>query len=56
MIPLLGPSTVRDAAGNAIDSILPNPLTYLHDDALRAGLMMLHFIDFKADLLSTRDR
>lgn len=55
IIPLLGPSTVRDAAGYAIDSIYANPITYLHDGALRAGLMTLHFIDFKADLLSTRE-
>jgi len=56
IVPLFGPSTVRDAAGLLVDRTLFSPISsfYLHNDAYRGGLMGLNYIDFKADLLSTR--
>jgi len=57
IVPLFGPSTVRDATGLLVDGALFSPisLSYLHNDAYRGGLMGLKFIKFKADLLSTRN-
>jgi phospholipid-binding lipoprotein MlaA len=55
MVPLFGPSTIRDAVGIAIDRTFLSPVSYVRNDAYRAGLMTLNYIDFKADLLSTRD-
>ena len=55
MVPLFGPSTFRDALGFAVDRTFLSPVSYVRDDAYRGGLMALNYIDFKADLLSTRD-
>lgn len=55
MVPFFGPATVRDATGFAVDQSLLNPIAYLENDKLRAGLLSLNYIDFKSDLLSTRD-
>ena len=54
MIPFFGPSTIRDAAGHAVDRGLLNPVFYIQDDALQAGLLSLNYLDFKADLVSAR--
>lgn len=55
MIPFFGPSTIRDATGHVVDRGLLNPVFYIQDDALRAGLLSLNYMDFKADLLSAKD-
>lgn len=54
MVPFFGPSTLRDATGYAVDSGVLNPVFYVDDDALRASLLSLNYVDFKADLLSAR--
>ena len=54
MIPLFGPTTLRDAAGIAIDTGVLNPIFYLNDTELKAGLLTLNYVDFKADLLSAK--
>lgn len=55
MVPFFGPATVRDVAGFALDQTLLNPISYLDNDKTRAGLLSLNYIDFKSDILSTRD-
>ena len=54
VLPFLGPSTVRDTAGYSVDTLM-NPVAYVGNDAHRAGIMALNYVDFKADLLSTGD-
>jgi len=52
MVPFFGPTTVRDATGFVVDAGILNPVFYIDDDALKASLLSLNYIDFKADLLS----
>jgi len=52
MLPLFGPTTVRDAAGLAVDRGVLNPVFYVDAAELKAGLLTLNYIDFKSDLLS----
>ncbi len=54
VVPFFGPSTIRDTVGFAADGFL-NPVQYLDSDELRAGLLSLNYVDFKADLLSAVD-
>lgn len=55
MIPFFGPTTVRDATGFIVDRGVLSPLFYINDAELKAGLMTMNYIDFKADLLSTKE-
>jgi phospholipid-binding lipoprotein MlaA len=50
--PFFGPTTLRDAAGFGVQSTFLYPVAYVNNDAYRAGLMSLNYMDFKADLLS----
>ncbi|MBM2830249.1 MAG: hypothetical protein HW411_1039 [Gammaproteobacteria bacterium] len=52
MLPLFGPTTVRDATGLAVDRGVLNPVFYVNVAELQAGLLTLNYIDFKSDLLS----
>lgn len=52
VLPIFGPSTVRDAAGLGIDTLAVTPVTYIDTTAYRASVLALNFVDFKADLLS----
>jgi len=52
MLPLLGPSTVRDATARLSVDILTNPVTY-HDEAI--AFFALNQLDKRADLLSTEE-
>lgn len=54
MIPLFGPSSIRDVTGHVVDRGVLNPVFYINDDALMAGLLTLNYVDFKADLLSAK--
>lgn len=54
IVPLFGPATFREVAGFAVDQGLLNPVFYIDDDALRASLLALNYVDFKSDLLSAR--
>lgn len=54
VLPFLGASTVRDAAGIPVDwtlNPLPDPLTVFDDDVVRLGLQGLMYVDLRADLL-----
>jgi phospholipid-binding lipoprotein MlaA len=50
VLPLLGPRTLRDASGLPAD-FAANPITYMDDHQLRAGLTALDIIHFRAGLL-----
>lgn len=51
MLPILGPSTVRDTFAKPVDSY-SGPLNYLQDDSTRYILRGVEFVDLRADLLS----
>lgn len=50
MLPLLGPSTLRDTTGLPADRA-SYPTTYIEDDATRVGLTALNIVDIRAGLL-----
>lgn len=50
VLPLLGPSTVRDTGGLPVD-MYSYPTTYVEDDEVRMGLTALRVIDARAGLL-----
>ena len=51
VLPLLGPSTVRDTTGLFADAIYIDPLINVRDDEVRWGLIALRAIDKRASLL-----
>jgi phospholipid-binding lipoprotein MlaA len=53
VVPFFGPATVRDATGFAVDRSVFSPIAYVDDDAARAGLLTLEYVDFKSDFLTT---
>lgn len=50
VLPLLGPSTLRDTTGLPAD-IAAHPNTYVEDDKVRIGLTALNIVDTRAGLL-----
>lgn len=54
MLPILGPSSVRDTVGLAGD-IVVDPLFNLNEDEIYWGLVVLRTIDRRADLLAAGD-
>ncbi len=54
VLPLLGPSTVRDTAGLGVD-YAGNPLTYVSPDALSWGLFGVNLVNTRANLLGAGD-
>jgi len=54
--PFFGPTTLRDSTSLIVDDILLNPVSYLNNnDALKAGILTLNYIDIKADLLAANE-
>lgn len=51
VVPLLGPTTLRDATSYGVDGLI-SPVLSVNDTATRAGLLTLKYVDFKADMLS----
>jgi len=51
VVPILGPSTLRDLAGEVGDTLI-NPV-YFASQTVSWALLTLDFIDFRADLLET---
>lgn len=51
VLPILGPSSGRDAIGTVVDWYT-DPVTYIDDSQVRWGLRGLNFVDRRADLLS----
>lgn len=54
VVPFFGPTTFRDATGFIVDRGVLNPVFYINDDLLKASLLSLNYVDFKADLLSAK--
>lgn len=54
MVPLLGPSTVRDAAARVPDRFT-DPTHYLEDDSTRYAITAMEIIDLRASLLDLDD-
>ncbi|KGE76835.1 MULTISPECIES: MlaA family lipoprotein [Halomonas] len=54
VLPLLGPSTVRDTAGLPVD-MYTDPVTYVEEDKVRYGLRGLDVIDTRAGLLDQEE-
>ncbi|WP_034386384.1 MlaA family lipoprotein [Comamonas composti] len=54
VLPLLGPSTVRDTAGLPVDW-LGNPITAVGDVSVRNSMYALRYVDLRASLLGTTD-
>jgi len=55
MLPILGPSTVRDTFARLPDQFT-YPVNYLEDDSTRYILRGVEFLDLRADLLSLDDQ
>ncbi|MCW8397829.1 VacJ family lipoprotein [Legionella sp. PATHC038] len=53
VIPLLGPSTLRDGAGWLFQFALYSPYVYIHDDTVVYSLLALRYIDLRSQLLDT---
>lgn len=51
VLPLLGPSSVRDGVGTVVNWYT-HPLAYVNDDTLQWGLVGLDLVDTRADLLN----
>jgi len=51
VLPLMGPSSGRDAIGMVFDWFT-DPVSYIEDDTVRVGLRALWTVDRRADLLS----
>ncbi|SMF98641.1 MlaA family lipoprotein [Burkholderia singularis] len=54
VLPFLGPSTVRDTAGLAVD-YAGNPLTYVSPNSVSWGLFGLNLVNTRANLLGAGD-
>ncbi|RUR29805.1 MlaA family lipoprotein [Vreelandella nanhaiensis] len=54
VLPLLGPSTLRDTTGLPAD-MASYPTFYIEDDPTRLGLMALNIVDIRAGLLDQED-
>lgn len=50
ILPLLGPTTMRDVVGLPVDAIF-HPINYVDPFAARTGARALELVDFRADLL-----
>jgi phospholipid-binding lipoprotein MlaA len=58
VLPILGPSTVRDAGGLAFDTVTSDPITYLHNTGqIRAHnqVRFVQFLDKRTQLLDAKD-
>jgi phospholipid-binding lipoprotein MlaA len=53
VIPLLGPSTIRDGMGMMFDYALFTPYPYIHSDAWIYGILGLRYIDLRSQMFDT---
>lgn len=54
VIPVLGPSSVRDSIGELVD-FFTYPLIYYHDTGVSSGLYVLRLVNRRANLLNASD-
>jgi phospholipid-binding lipoprotein MlaA len=52
VLPIFGPSTVRDTGGLLVDSLFFDPISYIHDVRWRNAIRIVQFIDARAELLN----
>ena len=55
VLPILGPSTLRDTAGLVVDTLAFDPITYIDDPATRNQLRLFKLFDKRAQNLPGRD-
>ncbi|SNS02262.1 phospholipid-binding lipoprotein MlaA [Methylobacillus rhizosphaerae] len=55
VLPLVGPSSYRDAVGFAVDSVYLDPIQYLDETRARNQLRLVKFIDLRAQYLPASD-
>ena len=55
VLPFLGPSTIRDTAGLAVDLAAFDPIGYVDDPATRNSMLALKFIDRRSQYLPASD-
>ncbi len=55
MLPVLGPSTLRDTGGLAVDRGAITPQAYIDDNAIRWGLNSIELVDVRAGVLEIED-
>jgi phospholipid-binding lipoprotein MlaA len=53
VIPLIGPSTIRDGSGWLFQFILWSPYVYINNDAVAYGLLGLRYIDLRSQLFDS---
>jgi len=52
ILPIFGPSTVRDTGGLLVDSLFFDPISYINDVRWRNAIRIVQFIDARAELLN----
>jgi phospholipid-binding lipoprotein MlaA len=52
VLPIFGPSTVRDSGGLLVDSLFFDPISYINDVRFRNAIRIVQFIDARAELLN----
>jgi phospholipid-binding lipoprotein MlaA len=55
VLPFLGPSSLRDGAGLATDTILFDPIGYVNDVRTRNQIRVVQLVDKRAELLHASD-
>lgn len=55
VLPFLGPSSIRDATGLAVDTLAFDPVVYVDDPATRNSAVALRMLDRRAQLLPGSD-
>ncbi len=55
VLPFLGPSTVRDTAGLAVDTVAFDPISYIDEPSVRNSLRGVKILDKRAQLLPASD-
>ena len=55
MLPFLGPSSIRDSGGYAVDLFTHYPWRYLNHEPTRYSLTAMSFIDLRSELLKLED-
>ena len=53
VLPLFGPSTIRDGAGLVVDAVFIDPIGYINDVSFRNGLRVTQIVDARSELLDT---
>lgn len=53
VIPLLGPSTIRDGMGMIFDYTVLSPYVYINNDAVIWGLAALRYVDLRSQMFET---